>query len=593
MKWGLKMKLTRLRILPAVLLALAALACARAETSPVEYRVCPGASGDYAVITGCATPTDLVIPALVEGVPVREIDRGAFAGSASLKTVTVEEGVLTVGMEAFEGCPALTEVTLPESLTYIDKDAFRDCGSLRKIAMPGIVEAGQVREGAFSGVAMTELKLVSGVDLFDPALQDETVRAVTRQDGWLFRPLADGTLVITGGDGDPACLEIPVEISGKRVTEIGGDAFRGRAALERVVLPDGLKAVGARAFADCPSLREAVLPASLERVEPLAFFRTALSSPALPSGAAEKSSRVWYASEDRTDPAGWTWNLLADGTVMISGYVAQDKTLAFSDELDGKPVTAVMQQADRPLSGAGKITDVVLPAGLKVIGERAFARFTHLAELMIPPDLEEIGDSAFYNASKIDHVKLPASLKRLGREAFSHCRRLGTISLPEGLEEVACGTFDGCTRLASVDLPSTLKVIGERAFTQTNLETVRFPEGLEIIRRAAFLEHRLVEVIFPAAMKHISTEAFYSYRPACPKKIRFLNPDTELETGVFGYDLRDPEGRIDNPLNRVDLYHEQPANDWKSPIHLACYKDSTADRMYVYKTKKDYLRQKK
>ena len=226
------MKLTRFRFLPALLLLLAAFAVARADTAPVEYRIEPGSKGSYAVITGAATPTDLVIPSQVEGIPVREIGRGAFAGCTTLKTLTVEQGVRTVGMNAFEGCTGLEEVVLPGSLTFVEKDAFRDCGSLREITMPGIIRAGQVREDAFAGVGLTELKLSSGVDLFDPGLQEETERVVTRLDGWLFRPVADGTLMITGADGDPRRLEIPAEIGGRKVSAIGEGAFRGRASRE-------------------------------------------------------------------------------------------------------------------------------------------------------------------------------------------------------------------------------------------------------------------------------------------------------------------------------------------------------------------------
>ena len=586
------MKLTRFRILPAVLLALAAFACARAETASVEYKIRPGSGGDYAVITGAASPTDLVIPAQVDGIPVREIERSAFAGCSTLKTLTVEQGVRSIGMNAFDGCTELTEVILPGSLTFIEKEAFRDCENLREISMPGITSAGQILEGAFAGVGLTELTLSSGVDLFDPLLQDETVRIITRMDGWLFRPLADGTLMITGADSDSRRLEIPAQIAGKKVTAIGEAAFRGRTALKSVTLPEGLRIIGSKAFADCTSLKEVSFPASLERAEPLAFFRTALDSPVLPQGAADQSSRVWYASDDRTDPDGWTWNLLADGTAMISGYPAQGADMVFPNEEDGKPVTAVMQHESRYLSGADQIKTVRLPAGLKVIGERAFYRFSSIRELSVPQDLEEIGDGAFYNASHVDHIKLPATLNRLGREAFNYCRRLGSIYLPDGLEEIAPRTFECCTRLAQVRFPATLKIIGERAFAQTNLSSVSFPDGLDVIRRAAFLEHRIKDLTIPAGVKQISAEAFYSYRLGCPRKVRILGADTELEPGIFGYDQRDPEVSLNNPMNWIDLYHEQPVNDWKGPIQLSCQAGSTADLWYTYKVTKDYIRVK-
>jgi len=584
------MKSSRLLLVLMVFLCVAC-AIAHAETAPVEYRIAPGTVGDYAVITGGPAAENLVIPAKIDGVPVREIDRGAFAGNELLKTLTVEQGVKSIGMNAFDGCSGLTEVILPGSLTFIDKDAFRDCENLREISMPGIVEAGQIREGAFSGVGLTELTLSTGVDLFDPILQDETLRIVTRQDGWLFRPLADGTLMITGADGDPRNLEIPAFIGDRSVTAIGESAFRGRSALTRVSLPEGLKTIGAKAFADCASLRELSLPSTLECVEPLAFFRTALDGPTLPASAAEKSSLVWFASQDRTDPAGWTWNLLSDGTVMISGYVLQDNALLIPDSLDGKPVTAVMQHESRYLSGNG-IDTVKLPTSLKVIGERAFYRFAALRELVLPPALEEIGDGAFYNCARVDHLKLPASLKRLGREAFNYCRRLGAINLPDGLEEIGARTFEGCGRLGTVRLPRTVKIIGERAFAQTNISRITLPEGLEVIRKGAFMEHRISDLTLPASLKHLSAEAFYSFRPNCPRKVAFLNPATVLESGIFGYAQRNPDESLYNPLNWIDLYREQPPeeSDWKGPIRLSCYEGSTADQMYSYNVQKVYLR---
>ena len=71
----------RFRIILTILfLILSACVFSHAENAPVECRIVPGAGGDYAVITGGAAAEDLVIPAKIDGVPVREIDRGAFEG---------------------------------------------------------------------------------------------------------------------------------------------------------------------------------------------------------------------------------------------------------------------------------------------------------------------------------------------------------------------------------------------------------------------------------------------------------------------------------------------------------------------------------
>ena len=52
------------------------------------------------------------------------IDWGAFKGSTSLTSVTLPEGLTSIGDCAFEGCSSLTSVTFPEGLANIGCDAF-------------------------------------------------------------------------------------------------------------------------------------------------------------------------------------------------------------------------------------------------------------------------------------------------------------------------------------------------------------------------------------------------------------------------------------------------------------------------------------
>ncbi|MBO4873516.1 MAG: leucine-rich repeat protein [Lachnospiraceae bacterium] len=54
-----------------------------------------------------------------------------------IQTLTVEEGVTTIGRDAFENCVNLREVKLPDSLSVIGDEAFMSCSSLKKINIPG------------------------------------------------------------------------------------------------------------------------------------------------------------------------------------------------------------------------------------------------------------------------------------------------------------------------------------------------------------------------------------------------------------------------------------------------------------------------
>jgi hypothetical protein len=60
-----------------------------------------------------------------------------FYGCESLKTVTIAEGVTSIGYGAFSECFALETVSIPSTVTSIDGFAFSQCYSLTKINFNG------------------------------------------------------------------------------------------------------------------------------------------------------------------------------------------------------------------------------------------------------------------------------------------------------------------------------------------------------------------------------------------------------------------------------------------------------------------------
>ena len=67
-----------------------------------------------------ATPSHLDIPSsvVIDGVtyPVTEIAPNAFEGAVFLQSISIPEGVTTIGQDAFKDCPNLAEPTLPTTL---------------------------------------------------------------------------------------------------------------------------------------------------------------------------------------------------------------------------------------------------------------------------------------------------------------------------------------------------------------------------------------------------------------------------------------------------------------------------------------------
>lgn len=160
----------------------------------------------------------------------------------------------------------------------------------------------------------------------------------------------------------------------------------------------------------------------------------------------------------------------ADGTLTITGSTATAFTakgqLVLPDAIDGKPVTAIGEEAFKGLSGfSGPLT---LPQGLTSIGAHAFYYCTGLTgPLTLPQGLREIGDAAFYHcAGFTGDLTIPDSVTALGWRAFFECSGFnGALTLGKGLTALSDEVFQDCTGFTSLTLSPGLTEIGDYAFS--------------------------------------------------------------------------------------------------------------------------------
>ena len=125
------------------------------------------------------------------------------------------------------------------------------------------------------------------------------------------------------------------------------------------------------------------------------------------------------------------------------------------------------------------LTHVVLPEGMKSIGERAFACCKNLKTIVLPESLESIGASAFLECVNLEEVILPKNIKKLNYRVFGDCKRLKRVVIPEGVEELDWGVFAGCNNLEEIVLPESLKKIDKQMFLNCKkLKKVTLPTNI-------------------------------------------------------------------------------------------------------------------
>ena len=80
--------------------------------------------------------------------------------------------------------------------------------------------------------------------------------------------------------------------------------------------------------------------------------------------------------------------------------------------------------------------NIVIPRGVKVIGEAAFAHCPSLFSVVIPDTVERIEREAFLDCPELFRVLIPDSVKYIGPYAFADCRQLNNVSIPESVTEI-------------------------------------------------------------------------------------------------------------------------------------------------------------
>lgn len=163
-------------------------------------------------------------------------------GSYAVKDDTEE-----IGDNAFWGCAFLRNVAVPNTVERIGDEAFARCISLESVCIPASVE--KIGKNPF-------------VDLDSKVINNQS-EAYVIENKILYD--ADRTRLVS-------CLtDAAMVIVPKTVRVIGSLAFRRRAKLKKVQLPDGLERIGRDAFSDCDALEEVVIPASVKTIAPYAF----------------------------------------------------------------------------------------------------------------------------------------------------------------------------------------------------------------------------------------------------------------------------------------------------------------------------------
>ena len=370
---------------------------------------------------------------------ITEIRRVAFFENQTIKEVVLPDSVTAIGNYAFARCKNLEKINLPDALVSIGSNAFASCKKLATIALPDGLEV--IGSAAFSKTALKQVTIPASVTLVENYAFHSCKKLAE-----IVIP-ESLTNFYTDSFKDTAWYE--KQFAGKDFHILNGRLLECSDAVkqqERVVLPEGIIAIGENLFAapkydpnyaPNETIVEVVIPDTVRYFEKECF--------------------------------AWCRNL---------------KTLTIPDAVTELPAGMFM--------GCSSLEQIDIPAGVTKIGGNAFEYCSSLTEIVLPDSITEIGSSLFDGCQNLKKVNIPAGVTKIGGWAFSGCS-MTEVVIPDSVTAIGNEAFFYCAQLEKITIPKTVTDFGWYVFGATPWFDAQYKQNGTVIVNRVLMSDPLMD----------------------------------------------------------------------------------------------------
>lgn len=263
------------------------------------------------------------------------------------------------------------------------------------------------------------------IDTYDPSkeMAADILKKTVSEEGkvsgnFTYTLYTDGTASVTSFKGSTKEVTVPSVLDGHTVVALDNKALY-KSTITSLTLPDTLQVVGNFACMYCAKLEKVTFGKEIENIGVSAF----------------------ESEGDDTKSVG----------------MGKLQTLIFS----GKAPAIIREKA---FYYCDKLTEIVLPQGIKTIDEWAFAKCMGAKRVILGDGLERIGNHAFLKCRGAKEISIPGSCKTVDVSAFYQCRSLQKLTIGNGVQVLNKGAFEECEALTEVTLPDSVTTLGKYAF---------------------------------------------------------------------------------------------------------------------------------
>ena len=515
----------------------------------------------------------------------------AFGYLSKLTTVTIADGVVFGESEleriedyAFYCCYGMTSIVLPASVRSIGAYAF-SCANGRTMNFNSITFSDQedmlaVKGGSYLYLSENgdpKMNADGSNVVYSDVMQVGIVGRTLSRDIWVTdRDGIRNTLVYKAGTymdrekseelanvSKTTDAVVYVYVVEENAIAIGAYAFANNDILRRVTFGAyrQVSTIGEGAFADCVALEDFTLGYSPKTIydssvttlsgDSSKTFRNCLKLTIfLPSSSMmAKYNDSWTVAANRQKLAlstyvnedGFVFAVISNNskTVTIINYLGNDTVVTFPQTVQTTSETYTVERIGREKASGSdlkgyvigsNVTKVIVPGGVKTVGEDAFRNSANLVEVELPSGLTTIEQYAFAGCKKLTDINIPISVTTIEQYAFYDCDALNDgLDMQESAMETAVPllvigayAFADCDSLESFYVPDHVKTIGVATSASTaataghtfegckNLSSFTFSRTAKItaIGPYVFTGTAITEITLPASVETVADYVF-------------------------------------------------------------------------------------
>ncbi len=430
---------------------------------------------EYA-FTNCTNLTE-VTASSADG--IREIKQNAFNGCTNMKKVELPDGVTNIDSYAFSNCESLQSVNMPQELVTVQDYAFLNCKKITNLTFNENVQ--RIGYNALGG--MESLQSLTVPFVGETVMENNYL-------GYVF-----GLGYKEGLSNDGAGLNITVLLP----CDVGNYAFYDLKNLKSVYFKSKVGSIGECAFQSCTTLESVELTGGVRNIQNYAFAYSGLQNITLHFGLESIGDGAFSNTSLK--------EVTLPTSLSVMGVEAFANSAVENVSLRGVALAIIPRSTFEGCSNLNTVD--MTDAQVYTIETYAFAN-SGLTNVSLPFGMSVIGERAFYNTS-LKAVTLPTSVSSMGAEAFAYSALEKVEMSGVVMTAIPEYAFYYCEKLKTVDMEgSYIGSIGMSAFANSGLTYLNVPASVYSIEGSAFYNCEALESVNlnAANMGTISSYAF-------------------------------------------------------------------------------------